>query len=431
MSVELTISSSQGRVAEWHDTIRTNGRRLAIICPANADAALAYRNEHWVGDLRMTDADKFNRIFQSSVDKFNSRQTRPSRKMGPESTDPRRQKTYYEGITDGTFCTGVGDMKETAVQEAVLQIGDKDTNGTTDSSFSIERWYDLKKAGYEDKASEYALAHLRDDENTERTKRILRRAVERIASIDPEHLIVLRADFHGDEPCGTPNVHIAYTLRATGYKTGMSERVGSVRALEQMGFRKTKDSEYGIVQLHERFKAIIEEEMVADAMEYNYEPIRRKAPSGEQRKRSDVDVYRDMAARKSELDAIAKEQERTAMELEEQRDSLDALRRAAVQERESYMSAKKIYDERTAAMADASARFQSWAAKEKVAARGLDGEIRAYTIAELWRQHIKLRRKLPATPEQTTILQEADICPPVVPKRTLPANVSKVKKSSE
>lgn len=259
MSVELTISSSQGRVAEWHDTIRTNGRRLAIICPANADAALACRNEHWVGDLRMTDADKFNRIFQPTVDRFNAKQSRPSRMMGPQSTDPRRQKTYYDGIVDGTFCYGTGDLKEQPIQETVLQIGDKDTNGTTDSSFSIEHWYDLKKSGYEDKASEYALAHLNDNANTERTKRILRRAVDRIAALDPEHLVILRADYHGDEPCGTPNVHVAFVLRATGYASGMTERVGSVRALEQMGFCKTKDSEYGIVQLHERFKAIIEE----------------------------------------------------------------------------------------------------------------------------------------------------------------------------
>ena len=128
MSVELTVSSSQGRVAEWHDTVRPNGRRLTTICPANVDAALSYRNAHWVGDLSATDADKFNRIFQPTVDKFNSRQTRPSRKMGPESTDPQRQKSYYEGIADGTFCTGVGDMKERAIQETVLQIGDKDTS---------------------------------------------------------------------------------------------------------------------------------------------------------------------------------------------------------------------------------------------------------------------------------------------------------------
>lgn len=431
MAIEFTVSSSQGRVAEWHDSVRPNGRRLTTICPANVDAALSYRNAHWVGDLSATDADKFNKIFQSSVDMFNGRQTRPSRKMGPESTDPRRQKSYYEGVVDGTFCTGTGTMKETAIQETVLQIGDKDTNGVTDSSFDIGRWYDLKQAGHEDKASDYALAHLHDDENTERTKRILRRAVNRIAGLDPEHLIILRADYHADEPGGTPHVHIAYTLRATGYKSGMAERVGSVRALAQMGLVKTKDSEYGIVQLHELFRDIIGEEMINDALEYGYRPFRRKAPSGEKRKRSDVDIYRDMAARKSELDAIeqeqaetARQQARTAAAQRAQQDSLDALRREVEQEKESCIAAKKIYDERTAALSVASERFKTWAAKVKVAARGPDGKIGAYTISELWQQHVKLRQRLPAVPEQTGTRQEADIWPPI-PRRT----VSEPKKS--
>lgn len=427
MAIEFTVSSSQGRVAEWHDSVRPNGRRLTTICPANIDMALSYRNEHWVGDIQLTDADKFNRIFQSTVDRFNSKQTRPSRRMGPESTDPERKKSYYEGIVDGTYCYGTGSMKEQPIQEVVLQIGDKDTNGTTDNDFQIEHWYDLKNAGYEDKASDYALEHLNDGDNVERTKRILRRAVDRIAGLDPEHLIILRADYHADEPGGTPHVHIAYTLRATGYKSGMTERVGSVRALAQMGLVKTKDSEYGIVQLHELFRDIIGEEMINDALEYGYRPFRRKAPSGERRKRSDVDVYRDMAARKSELDAIeqeqaetARQQAQTAAKQQKQQDTLDALCLAVEQEKESYIAAKRVYDERTAALSDASARFKAWAAKMKVAARGLDGEIRAYTIAELWQQHVKLRQKLPATPEQTAVRQEADIWASI-PRRAVPA----------
>lgn len=76
--------------------------------------------------------------------------------------------------------------------------------------------------------------------NKERTKRIINKAVERIANFDPEHLKVLRADWHEDEPCGTGHAHIAYVLKATGYKTGMESRVASVKALEQMGFKKTK-----------------------------------------------------------------------------------------------------------------------------------------------------------------------------------------------
>ena len=107
MSIELSIGSSQGRPAEWHDGIRADGRRLTA-CPGNADSALYFRNEHWIGDMGMDDAGKFNGIFAASVGAFNAKQTRGDRKMGPESTKPERQISYYEGVVNGTFCHGTG-----------------------------------------------------------------------------------------------------------------------------------------------------------------------------------------------------------------------------------------------------------------------------------------------------------------------------------
>lgn len=309
MAEVMTVSSSQGRPAEWHD------QRLTT--PTNADKALENRNEHWIGDKNTTDADKFNAIFQESVDKFNAKQTRPSRKMGMESTKPERQKSYYDGIVDGTFCYGKGDMQETAIHEAVLQVGNKDDNGVTDTDFDMEQWKVLKKSGHEKEASEYALAHLNKSENTERTKRILHRAVDRIANLDPEHLVVIRADYHGDEPCGTGHGHIAYVLRATGYEKGMDARVGSVTALKQMGFEKTPDKEYGITQLHERFKEIIAEEMVADALEYGYKAIQRAPDSGEHRKHSTVGEFRLLAAERQDVEEVKKANEKQRLANEE------------------------------------------------------------------------------------------------------------------
>lgn len=210
-------------------------------------------------------------------------------------------------VVDGTFCYGKGKQKETPIQEVVLQIGNKDDNGVTDKDFDMEHWKTLKKSGHEKEASEYAISHLNKSENTERTKRILHKAVERIATLDPEHLIVIRATYHGDEPCGTGHGHLAYVLRATGYEKGMESRVASVKALEQMGFKKTKESEYGIVQLHEKFKEIIEEEMINDAIEYGYEAIQRTPDSGEHRKRSDVSEFREMAAERQDLKELQME----------------------------------------------------------------------------------------------------------------------------
>lgn len=93
----------------------------------------------------------------------------------------------------------------------------------------------------------------------------------------------------------------------TGYEKGMESRVASVKALEQMGFKKTKESEYGIVQLHEKFKEIIEEEMINDAIEYGYEAIQRTPDSGEHRKRSDVSEFREMAAERQDLKELQME----------------------------------------------------------------------------------------------------------------------------
>ena len=56
MAETMTVSSSQGHTAEWHD------QRLTT--PANADVELSSRNEFWIGDMNSTDADKFNEIFQ-------------------------------------------------------------------------------------------------------------------------------------------------------------------------------------------------------------------------------------------------------------------------------------------------------------------------------------------------------------------------------
>lgn len=323
MKIEMSVSSSQGRVAEWHDTILPDGRRKTAT-PKNADKALAYRNEHWIGDVQTTDGDKFNEIFEADIEKYNAKQTRADRKIGPESSSPERQKSYYDGIVDGTFCYGKGKQQETPIYEIVLQIGNKDDNGITDADFDLKRWKQLKESGQEDEASKYALEHVTKDPYADYTKRILHRAVERIAAMDPDHLRIIRADFHGDEPCGTGNVHVAFVLKATGYKTGMESRAASVKALEQMGFKKQRDTEYGIVQLHERFKDIIEEEMQKDAAEYGYEPIRRKEPTGEHRKHSDVDTFRELAAQQEELfweDALQtlkqKELERRKKELEQ------------------------------------------------------------------------------------------------------------------
>ena len=260
MSIELSISCSQGRIAEWHDTVMQDGHRKGGL-PWNADRALQYLNEHWYGDILTTDAEKFNAVFESDVQEFNARQKRPCTKMGMESSKPERQKSYYEGIEDGTFCYGKGKQKENTLYEAVIQIGNKDDNGITDANFDSDEYYRLKSEEGLDAASEYAKAHLNINETTERTKRILKRTGLRLLNLDKEHLIIHRIDFHGDEPCGTPAIHVCWSFRATDYQKGMVNRCAADRALDQMGIKKSVYKDKQISELHERFKNIVEEEM--------------------------------------------------------------------------------------------------------------------------------------------------------------------------
>lgn len=299
MSVELSVSCSQGRVAEWHDTIMKDGRRKGGL-PFNADRALQDLNEHWYGDVLTTDAEKFNETFEADVQEFNSRQQRPCTKMGMESTNEKRQKSYYDGIVDGTFCYGKGKQQENPLYEAVLQIGNKDDNGITDADFDAEEYYRLKSEEGLDAASEYAKAHLNTSETVERTTRILKRVSDRLKNLDPEHFIVHRIDMHGDEPCGTRNIHICWSFRGTDYKKGMKNRCAADRALDQMGIKKSIYKDKQLSAFYEKVKDITEEEMKADALEYNYEPIKRKAPTGEKREHMLVEVYRDVEAQKQQ-----------------------------------------------------------------------------------------------------------------------------------
>ena len=326
MAVELTISSSQGQIAERHD--------LRLFTPENADKALEKYNEHFIdtgGKYGKTNRELFNEFYAPDVAAFNAKQTRNDRKIGPESTKESRQKTYFDGIEDGTFCYGKGKTKEEAIYEAVLQIGNKDDCGVTDDKFDNKYWMDLKKKD-EKAASDYAVKHFNNNARMKDVKAALKKAVRAIQNFDPEHLHVLRAEYHCDEPNGTPHVHIVYTLRATDYQKGMKNRVGSVKALAQMGFEKTVDSEYGITQLHEKFKDIIEEEMIIQNP-----TLRRKAYSGEHRERSTVSEYKalmeqreinkrywDEANAKEEQARILQQTaEATLKEIEEKQKELD------------------------------------------------------------------------------------------------------------
>lgn len=81
-----------------------------------------------------------------------------------------------------------------------------------------------------------------------------------------------------------------------GEDEGMVNRCAADRALDQMGIKKSVYKDKQISELHERFKNIVEEEMKSDAYEFGYEPIHRKAPTGEKKVHLPVEIYRDVVA---------------------------------------------------------------------------------------------------------------------------------------
>lgn len=296
---EKAVSVSQGRIAEYHDE--------RVYTPDNADEILKDDNEHLIGDMNSSDEDKFNDVFEPSVKAYNRKQKRDDRKIGSESSKPERQKTYYEGLVDGTFAFGSKhgdkgeDTRENPIYECVLQLGNHEDTGITDNDFDIGYWKSLKALGKTKEASEYVKQHKNQSEDIERVKRVLKKSLKRFEEKDPEHFKIIRADLHADEPCGTPHIHMAYIFRATDYKQGMTERVGSVKALTQMGFPPSREKGYGITQLYAWMRDVIEEEALKDAEEYGYEPIKRKAPTGEHRQHLAVDEYRELAAEKEKV----------------------------------------------------------------------------------------------------------------------------------
>ena len=268
--IEFSVSVSQGKTAEMHDA--------RAYTPENAEKSLSNLNKRII-DSKMTDRDYFNQLFQSAVDDFNARQRRPCERMGEESTNESRRKSYYDGIIDGTFCMGTKDHRETPVFEVVLQIGNRDDNGVTDSDFDDNVWRELKKKNPK-KAAEYVHMHLNKNESVERSIRVLESTAMSLKNLDPAHFCVVRADLHADEPCGTPHLHLAFVLKGDGYKKGMKERVSMRRACEQMGLKTSKEKGYGITQLYEKMKEVLTYELYFDGIMHGYEPYQRKPDSG-------------------------------------------------------------------------------------------------------------------------------------------------------
>lgn len=209
-----SISMAQGRVAREHD--------LRKYQPTNADYDLRSRNI--VIKQTSNYKEAFNELFLKPIEDYNEKQTRDDRKKSYD---------YYSEIQNGKG-------KEKAIYEYVLQIGNSDDLGVTDSSFNNDEWKALKALGKFQSASDYANNHLNEDEAKEELKEILIEQMKKLEERYPNFhfwTIVI----HDDEVGGTCHAHIAFTPIAYGYKTGMAMRDSLTKALSQMGFESDKE----------------------------------------------------------------------------------------------------------------------------------------------------------------------------------------------
>lgn len=131
----------------------------------------------------------YERLFSSSVEKYNARQVRPERRI----------TSYYNAV-----CR---DRKKHPVYEMVIGIYGKNEDGSLMCS---------DKQG----------------------KAIMQKFVKEWKERNP-NLELIGAYYHADEPDSQPHVHIDYVPVAHGYTKGMETQTGLVRALGEQGFYKS------------------------------------------------------------------------------------------------------------------------------------------------------------------------------------------------
>ena len=228
---EYTISNTSGHCSEEHS------RRSYI--PFSADKVLTDCNViiYDCGDDRQHLNDKARPYIQE----YNSRQKRNDRKKDYEDD-------YVVALEDGRACFGKGDKKEKPFHHDVIQIGNREDFGITDSDFDVHYWRKLKKTGEYDAASQYVLKHLNKDAKVSEAIQILGEIAEEIRDNKDNmysNILVHGLTVHCDEPNGTPHLDFRYSIFTENEKTGVPWRVSDHKGLMKMGFTTESKSKDG------------------------------------------------------------------------------------------------------------------------------------------------------------------------------------------
>ena len=280
----FTISCSQGRIAEHHDK--------RDYYPKNADERLKDNNKIFVTTDNYEAA--FRDFFQSSVDDYNAKQKRVD----------RLKHDYFNEIENG-------DGKEHPFYEYVLQIGNRETNGTLDRS-----------------------------ENAMKARQALDRALDKLQARYPSFKFLFIGT-HGDEPNGTYHAHICFIPVGTGYKTGMETRCSLRKALGNMGF-KSNGKPYPVDQWKQDVERLVEDEMRQLGLDRDYKNEHRRRLDTDDYKRemmvADAEAYLEKAEAmfadaESELEILSSERQKLQQEYDQQTKYLLAERKMASEAR--------------------------------------------------------------------------------------------------
>ena len=154
-----------------------------------------------------------------------------------------------------------------------LQFGNRDTNGTTAQSTNMEQ-------------NKYA-AYL---------------FLQKFQAKYP-HMDILLATFHGDEPNGTPHLHLILQPTGENYKQGLEQQISLSKALECDGFeRKNVRGDYAI----ERWLNDVKDGIMEDVLQEVFQEERDIL--GEHRKHEPTAIFRQ----KANDEAKALEEERNS-----------------------------------------------------------------------------------------------------------------------
>ena len=221
-----SISAAQGDIAPEHDRREYE--------PGNVDARLSANNNIIIDTPDERKA--FNELFADSIEAYNA---------GQKRNDRKKSFDYLSEIENGKGA-------EKPFYEYVFQIGNRDTNGVTTSSFDEEAWKKDKK-GYD------IMSCVNNDADRLKLKEILDSEMASLQKRYPAfHFWSVIG--HDDEPNGTYHYHVRFTPVGSGYKNGMDRRCSLTKALNSMGFY-TNGGDLAVMQWQNDVKDHISEAM--------------------------------------------------------------------------------------------------------------------------------------------------------------------------